>query len=218
MPAWKRESLARSAASAAVVAAKTAPAVVAAETRVRYCRFEDHRYNNETREWSLSKEALRMCPNADCKFKHRIDRPAACLGNQQCSDYSCRLLHSTNRPKPCRFGVNCLNDHCIFAHPVNRAEPCPQAGNCYDHAIGNGHCALNHPRRMGRVCRHDRTCRNFECQYLHHTEAPIPCPDGGACQYQDGSNLDREQHNACLHKHPRYEREVLDSRGQRHFM
>jgi hypothetical protein len=204
---------------------KGAPKPSAVKTaQVRYCRFEDHQHDRDTKTWNKVDGPMRMCPNKDCKFTHRVPRPVACKQDLECADYECKLLHSVQRPKPCRFGGDCLNSECHFNHPGDRREPCPAGSNCYEYVYeqsrgdddqpGSG-CELGHPRRMNRICRHDANCRMFNCQFLHHENARQDCPDGAQCQYQNGTHVKEEQ--LCNYKHPKYTRMLTDSSGNHHF-
>jgi hypothetical protein len=43
----------------------------------RFCRFEDHRHDRDTKTWIPLEGELRMCPNLDCTYAHRVERPEA---------------------------------------------------------------------------------------------------------------------------------------------
>jgi hypothetical protein len=195
---------------------------------VRYCRFEDHHYDREEKTWIPSADgALRMCPDKDCTFSHRVARPGPCPIGDECSDHECKLLHSKQRPKPCRFGENCINEKCGFFHPSTRRQPCPNGANCYEHACekqrcdedepGPG-CPYGHPSRMMRICQHNHSCKRFECNFLHHADAPRDCPDSGQCQLQWQRNGVIPQEEVCQNKHPRYTRVMEDSNCGFRFM
>lgn len=191
---------------------------------IRFCRFEDHQYDREEKVWVPSPDGtLRMCPDKDCTFTHRVPRPTSCPVGDECTDHLCTLLHSKQRRKPCRFAENCINESCSFSHPATRRSPCEKGANCYDHAYeqqqGDGMgCPHSHPARMTRICHHNLSCRRYECSFLHHPDAPKDCPAGGQCQFQwrEGDVIPAEQ--LCPRKHPRYTRAVEDSNGNFCFM
>jgi len=190
----------------------------------RFCRFEDHRHDRDTKTWIPLDGELRMCPNLDCTYAHRVDRPEACEQGLNCTNYNCGLLHPVKRQKPCRFGGDCVKQDCKFAHSEARLEPCPYGGNCYDYIRANAYeyqddagpgCELGHPYRMNRICRHDTECHLFGCKFLHGYTASRDCPDGGQCQRQRGSGTSAE--NICQNKHPKYTRMMVDSNGSQQF-
>ena len=180
----------------------------------RYCRFEDHIYDRQTRTWHHQpNQPLRLCPDRNCTFTHRLARPEVCPAGDECGEADCPLLHSRTRHKPCKFGNQCINPDCTFRHVAPRREPCPEAESCYQHAafLANGQgpdCPAAHPRTMLKICQYGRECHRYQCQFLHDAQAPIDCPEADRC----GKGLN------CPNKHPRSKRIMEDSNGATWFL
>lgn len=147
--------------------------------KIRHCRFEDSMFDKKTKTWvkrNLDTVGLRMCPNLDCTFTHRIPRTKKCENGDKCDVYNCNLLHSRNRGKVCRYGSRCWNETCHLVHPIDRPEKCDNGSMCLEFAEGGfDSCHLLHPSVIQKVCRFRDNCKRFGCVYIHSDQSHHDC-------------------------------------------